>query len=216
MNELSGFKSTAFIRCFKADAMFDKLIVITDPEFFEGEAETLNQLFDSGLTRLHVRKPKSCREELQKLVLDIDPNFRRCITIHHHSDLLSEMGLGGMHFSYPDVLNQAGLVEKYTVSCSLHQWKELDEVGEKINYCFMSPVFNSISKIGYQANKNLLQVPAFAQNVFALGGITDANCEDVMDSGYSGVAALGYLWIDKAKAFERFNILREKLQAYGN
>ena len=208
--------STAFPKSFEQRQMFDKLIVITDPEFFEGEAETLNRLFDGGLTRLHVRKPKSCKEELQKLVRDIDSSFRTCITIHHHSDLLSEMGLGGLHFSYPDIRNQADLTESYTVSCSLHQWEELADVQEKIDYCFMSPVFNSISKVGYQANKKLLQVPSFAQNVFALGGVTEANCKDVMDSGYSGIAVLGHLWINKAKAFERFTVLREKLLAYGN
>jgi thiamine-phosphate pyrophosphorylase len=196
--------------------MFDKLIVITDPEFFEGEAEILNQLFKGGLTRLHVRKPKSSKEELQKLISDIDSNFRRYITIHHQSDLVKEMDLGGAHFSYPDILNQAVLTEKYTVSCSLHQWKELDEVQEKINYSFMSPVFNSISKIGYQANGNLLEVPSSARNVFALGGITEANFNKVLDNGYSGIAVLGYLWIDKAKTFERFNFLKQNLKAYEN
>ena len=195
--------------------MSDRLIVITDPEFFDDEAEILNQLFEAGLMRLHIRKPRSQRKAVEKLVSEIDSKFRALVTMHYHSDLVSEMNLGGMHFSFPQI-KEVKPSGGYTISCSLHQWEELAEVEEKIDYCFMSPVFNSISKVGYQANKKLLQVPSFAQNVFALGGITEANCKDVIDGGYSGIAVLGYLWINKAKAFERFTVLREKLLAYGN
>ena len=34
-----------------------KLIVITTPQFFEGEAEAVTSLFQNGLEMLHLRKP---------------------------------------------------------------------------------------------------------------------------------------------------------------
>src|SRR5688500_15661993 len=105
--------------------MSDRLIVITAPEFFDGEAEILNQLFESGLTRLHVRKPQSQSREVEKLVSEIDSKFRAGVTIHYHSDLVSEMGLGGMHFSYPQI-KEVNISGRYTISCSLHQWEELN------------------------------------------------------------------------------------------
>ncbi|MEJ6979152.1 thiamine phosphate synthase [Pedobacter sp. P351] len=189
------------------------MIVITAPEFFEGEAEILNQLFESGLTRLHVRKPQSQRQEVEKLLAEIDSSFMAGVTIHYHSELVSEMGLGGMHFSYPQIkeLKNSG---RYTISCSLHQWEELNEVQDKIDYCFMSPVFNSISKAGYPANEALKQVPSFASNVYALGGITETNCEEVLDNGYRGIAVLGYLWASKAAALQRYKDLEQKVKAY--
>ena len=36
-----------------------KLIVITTPQFFEGEAEAVTSLFQNGLEMLHLRKPAS-------------------------------------------------------------------------------------------------------------------------------------------------------------
>ena len=195
--------------------MSDRLIVVTAPEFFDGEAEILNHLFESGLTRLHIRKPQSRKQDVERLISEIDFSFRTDVIIHYHSDLVSKMGLGGMHFSFPQI-KEAEPSNRYTISCSVHQWSELNEVQDKIDYCFMSPVFNSISKMGYQANENLLEVPSFARNVFALGGITDANFKQVLDYGYSGIAVLGYLWTNKVKAVERFNVLKQKLQAYGN
>lgn len=194
--------------------MMDRLIVISSPEFFVGESNILNQLFALGLMRLHLRKPQCLKEELKKLISEIDVDYREHITIHYHLDLVTEMELGGMHFSYPEVKNHIKSNNAYSVSCSLHKWEELVEVQQTIDYCFMSPVFNSISKSGYQANEVLKKVPAFAENVYALGGITANNCKAVLDMGYSGIGILGYLWEDKNLILQRFALLQEKLSVY--
>lgn len=196
--------------------MFDKLIVITAPDFFRGEADTLNELFGAGLKRLHLRKPQGRRGEVEMLINEIDPNFRKLIAVHYHQELVTAMDLGGMHFSCPGSSETAVLTDKYTHSCSLHNWNELEEVQKKIDYCFMSPVFHSISKIGYPANEALNKVPDFAKNIFALGGITEANSHEVIDKGYSGLAVLGTIWEDKGQALRRFKGLHEKLKAYGS
>lgn len=193
--------------------MSDRLIVITAPEFFDGETEILNQLFESGLMRLHVRKPQSQRQEVEKLVSEIDSNFKERVTIHYYSELVSEMGLGGMHFSYPQI-REVKASGEYTISCSLHQWKELNEVQDKIDYCFMSPVFDSISKAGYLANESLKQIPPSAKNVFALGGITETNYEEVLGRGYRGIAVMGYLWTNKLLALHKYKDLEQKVKAY--
>ena len=196
--------------------MFDRLIVITAPEFFGEEAEILNQLFEAGLKRLHLRKPQGRKEELEKLIMEIGPGFRKFIAVHYHQELAVEMNLGGMHFSYHTNSNPADITDRYTVSCSLHSWNELEEVQQKIDYCFMSPVFNSISKVRYLANEALQEVPSFALNVFALGGISEANCVEVLDKQYSGVAVLGALWDDPSQALLRFKVLRNKVNAHVN
>ena len=41
-----------------------KLIVITTPQFFEGEAEAVTSLFQNGLEILHLRKPGASAEEM--------------------------------------------------------------------------------------------------------------------------------------------------------
>ena len=85
----------------------------------------LNQLFELGLTRFHLRKPESRKDELKRLISEIDFNFKKRITMHYHLDLVTEMELGGMHFGYPQIKNQVKSNNKYSISCSLHQWVEL-------------------------------------------------------------------------------------------
>ena len=46
-----------------------KLIVITTPQFFEGEAEAVTSLFQNGLEILHLRKPGASAEEDRKSVV---------------------------------------------------------------------------------------------------------------------------------------------------
>jgi len=196
--------------------MFYKLIVITTPEFFVGEAAILNQLFRAGLKRLHIRKPQSKREDIVRLINKIEMPFRKRIAVHYHKQLVIEMGLGGMHFGYPEISTQPDLADfNYMVSCSVHQWSEFESLRNKTDYCFISPVFDSISKSDYQANKTLKQVPASAKNVYALGGITVNNFEKVLENGYAGIAVLGHLWEDKNLTLQRFNNLQEKMYAYG-
>lgn len=43
-----------------------KLIVITQPEFFEDEAAAITSLFDAGLEILHLRKPGASYEDMDK------------------------------------------------------------------------------------------------------------------------------------------------------
>lgn len=196
--------------------MFKKLIVITSPEFFDGEAEMLNQLFEAGLTRLHVRKPRSEQEKVEKLINNINLSYRNLITMHYHLDLVEKLALGGKHFGYPEISNQSNLANlNFTVSCSVHNWDEYQTL-RNIDYCFISPVFDSISKSGYSANKELEQVPAAAKNAFALGGVTADNCEILLKNGYAGIAVLGYLWEDKSLTLQRFNGLKQQIYAYGN
>lgn len=195
--------------------MFNHLIVITAPKFFKMEASILNQLFEAGLTRLHLRKPGANKLAVRNLINEIDPYFRKCIIVHYHQDLVPEMELGGMHYSYHTVPNSGKSSDNYTFSYSLHDWDELQEVQEKMDYCFISPVSNSISKTEYLANEALQTVPAFARNVFALGGINEANCEGILDKGYCGVAVLGAIWEDENSALQRFKVLHEKLKNYG-
>ena len=56
-----------------------KLIVITTPQFFEGEAEAVTSLFQNGLEILHLRKPGASAEEmgnfLQQLPMEYMPRM---------------------------------------------------------------------------------------------------------------------------------------------
>ena len=66
-------------------------------------------------------------------------------------------------------------------------------------YCFLSPIFDSISKEGYKANFDKLELKEFLAKdrktkVIALGGLTEENYLEVLELGFDGGAFLGSVW----------------------
>jgi thiamine-phosphate pyrophosphorylase len=75
-------------------------------------------------------------------------------------------------------------------------------------------VFDSISKIAYQQNAELLAVPDELRNkkVFALGGIDNTNIAEVQKMGYYGAVVLGYIWNNPDEAVNNFKTLSKVYQ----
>ena len=59
-----------------------KLIVITRPDFFEGEAEAINLLLANGLERLHLRKPHAKIGEIEALLQQLPAVYHDRISLH--------------------------------------------------------------------------------------------------------------------------------------
>ncbi|MDR3251888.1 MAG: thiamine phosphate synthase [Tannerella sp.] len=176
-----------------------KLIAITTEALFDGEPEALNMLFDDGLESLHLRKPSASKDETECLIRRIDERFRNRIVVHDHYSLAGQYGLKGIH------LNKRN--ELFTVHCSLftaisRSCHTLDEVSacRDLEYVFLSPIFDSISKAGYRKRfERELLVGAGREGtidakVIALGGITKERIPEVRSYGFGGVAVIGALW----------------------
>ena len=246
-----------------------KLILITRPDFFPGEAALINALFRAGLERLHLRKPGASSEELAEWLMEIDPSFRHLIVLHDHHELALDYHLGGVHLNSRNPKISSGIqaykasAEGFTISRSCHSLGEVEEalaphfssieesepVGlnfqsshslEKdgsysspsslssevldevfsgsfsFDYVFLSPIFNSISKPGYNAaftQEQLLQAaasPAFSQKVYALGGVSAENLPQVSRMGFAGAVLLGDVW-QAPSPVQRFSQLLEKI-----
>jgi thiamine-phosphate pyrophosphorylase len=180
-----------------------KLIVITDDVLRRDEVACWMEVLEAGVERLHVRKPKASREELEGLLNEVPLDWRKKLVIHYQAELAEQFELGGLHVSYPDYMdkfNRKGAKTLRTlnmpVSCSVHNWEEAKDIIDRCAYCFISPVFDSISKSGYPANGELKQVPAElrGEKIYALGGIDMNNAGEAINNGYYGVVALGYIW----------------------
>lgn len=79
-----------------------KLIVITQPEFFEDEAAAITSLFDAGLEILHLRKPGASYEDMDKLLRRLPAEYMERIVTHDHFGLASERHLKGIHLNRRD------------------------------------------------------------------------------------------------------------------
>ena len=105
-----------------------KIIVITRPDFFDGETELVNNLFRAGMERLHLRKPKSSEEELVSWLQNIDSQYYGRIVLHDHFNLISRFPLGGVHLnSRNPEYHKTTAEQDITISRSCHSVAEINQ-----------------------------------------------------------------------------------------
>ena len=134
-----------------------RLIAITLPHIWPGEAACISQMLDSGeYWRVHIRKPDCKPKEVANLIEGIPERLRRSLTIHYFPELAEWLGL---------------------------------------DYRFLSPVFDSISKPGYLSAFTEEDLRGHVDaDTFALGGVTPDKLELLEQLGFGGAAMLGAAW----------------------
>ncbi|HWY13267.1 MAG TPA: thiamine phosphate synthase [Bacteroidia bacterium] len=185
-----------------------KLIVVTHPGHINDEIDTCKELFDSGLERLHVRKYKWSENEITNWLRHFSKDELARMTIHHQQGIFEKKHLGGLHLKYSNDFSYSK-DSSQTFSCSVHTWNEAKIALDYCDYIFISPVFDSISKLAYKQNADLLRVPTdlTEKKIFALGGIDNGNIHKIYEMGYYGAVVLGYIWNNVDGAVENFNTL---------
>ncbi|MCC8089752.1 MAG: thiamine phosphate synthase [Rikenellaceae bacterium] len=194
-------------------------VIITLPDICPNEPEAISALAAAGAGIIHVRKPYVEEDKLNGFIEQIPVNISSHITIHYRSDLAKRYGLGGIHDRLPELKRRTDKLRK---SCSCHSWEEVYEAYGYADYVFLSPIFDSVSKLEYKAAfgteylKDKLYSSEPRPEVVALGGITEQNIVAAREMGFEGAAVLGSLWavgngiIDIDITVDRFMSLKEK------
>ena len=175
-----------------------KWITITSPEFLSGEATFIGKLFLQGLDLLHLRKPEASLEAYKQLLLQIPEQWHSRIVLHEHFELAEEYKLHGIHLNR--LCSVAPKAYHGSISCSCHTIEEVITQKDSKDYVFLSPIFDSISKVGYHAAFSPTSLKQAAieniidEKVIALGGITANNIPLVKEWHFGGVALLGDIW----------------------
>ncbi|MBC7409896.1 MAG: thiamine phosphate synthase [Arcicella sp.] len=187
-----------------------KKIIISNPTDFEGEIGLIEQLLIDKFLVFHLRKPEKSYEELSEILRRISPKFYRQIVLHSHHDLSKKYKLKGVHFtetirrklseealiSVIKTLREQGL----TVSFSLHSLEAIEQLPCTADYVFLSPIFQSISKVDYPSAFSVESLTHFFENrqstvpVLALGGVCNDNIEIIQAIGFQGYALMGSVW----------------------
>lgn len=182
-----------------------KLIVITQPHLYKGEATQINALCSAGLSILHLRKPEASEEAIRTLLNQIEAHYWPRIVLHDQFQLAASYPVRGLHLNrrHPDAPN--GYQGQISRSChsvaKVKQWKD------ESDYLFLSPIFDSISKAGYVSgfsHEELVQAAAAGiidQRVIALGGIDQSRIATLKAIGFGGVALLGDVWNQPSEQF---------------
>ena len=174
------------------------IIVISLPDFFDGETEQIVRLFEAGLQILHLRKPEATCEQTERLLQSLPATYLRRIVIHDHFDLALRYPLRGVHLNARNRVAPPGY--RGLVSRSCHTLREVEQHQADCAYVFLSPIFNSISKTGYNSAFSIDELRQAAtqgiidDKVIALGGISVERIPLVRQIGFGGAALLGDIW----------------------
>ena len=176
-----------------------RLIGITPQENVFREQERISAMIRSGMVEyFHVRKPDFSENQMREYLSKFDANVRLHLSLHDHHGLAKEMGIGGVHLNGRNPNPPTGFARRISVSC--HSIEEVVQCKDKVDYCFLSPVFDSISKQGYCSKfslaelKRLFDEKILDEKVCALSGVTFDNIGKLEEVGFSSFAMLSALW----------------------
>jgi thiamine-phosphate pyrophosphorylase len=192
-----------------------EISVISSPRDICDEVSIVNNMLEQGLNAFHLRKPEYSRDRLAEYIGLIKTEYYSRIVLHSHYDLIKELHLGGVHITRSNKDKGHAIIAsikknndtKIRVGISFHALDELYQENEGIDYAFLSPIFDSISKkdykkaFDYRELKEVLKKTKF--NVFALGGCRRENLEQIHKLGFYGAAFLGAIW-NRSDSFDNY------------
>lgn len=178
-----------------------------------------------GVTAIQVRLKDVRADELLRVTCEIVDRVGVPVLVNDRADVAARAGAAGVHFGWDDF--PSGFARtvvprpmKLGVSVG-NETEARDAVGADADYWSVGPFFatdtkpdagEALSDIGFR------RVSALAPSgvsVIAIGGITAANVDQVLQAGAAGVAVVGAIF--HAHDIERAaRELRERLDAWGD
>lgn len=196
--------------------MSSQIIVISSPEQVSSEIRKMVALFQSGLQQFHVRKPNFTDFDMINFITAIPIKYRKFVVLHSHYYLAKEFGLKGIQVGKNRIIEAKEYKNDFTYfGYSAHSFDEIIEHKEQYTHFFLSPIYNSISKAGYQSNFEPEKIQNFTHNnadikLIALGGIDVNNSKRTLDLGCSGIALLGTIW-QQEDPLAAYNEIKESI-----
>ncbi len=185
-----------------------EVIVITAAERKEEEIPDIINLFEQGLTALHLRKPKFSHQEIENFLNAIPKSYHNRVVIHGHYELALKYNLKGIHLQrshrFPKWKNRwkrfllkmrkPGL----QVSTTFRSVQSLNENGWSFDYVLLGPVFTAQAHyhLDDPATVNALrsQISQTKQRVYAIGGVNEERMPLLRQAGFEGVGISGAVW----------------------
>lgn len=184
-----------------------RLIGITLPHYEDSvkEKQIITSLLQSNtIEYFHIRKPEFDKKQMLHWFEDLPLEIRKRLSVHDCTELAKELQIGGVH------LNQRNNYEipigfQGRISRSCHTLAEVRQWKTKCDYVFLSPIYDSISKEGYESRfsktelKKAVEQGVIDRNVFALSGVNFERLAELKEIGFTSAAMLGCLWQEKER-----------------
>ena len=175
-----------------------RFIAITSPKVIYEDVYLIKNLLKRGFDIIHLRKPNSDICECRCILKDLSKYERDRIIIHDYPELYEEFSLKGIHINKNVTTLPSGYNGFKTRSC--HSFEEVIRYKNEYDYLFLSPIFDSISKVGYKSNFSKEELMRAAKDgiidekVIALGGITFNKIPYLKSLNFGGVAMSGAIY----------------------
>ncbi|MCH5227459.1 MAG: thiamine phosphate synthase [Muribaculaceae bacterium] len=169
------------------------IVAITRPDFFEGESGKISQILENNEAMyVHIRKPEATINEIEKLLREIPCHLHDRLKLHDGFELCEKYNIGGIHLNSR---NSTIPRKNLRLSKSIHSIEELGNC-KNIDYCFLSPIFDSISKKGYLGRFDLNEISdkILGKKVVALGGVTPDKFDILRNHNFYGAALLSHFF----------------------
>ncbi|MGM9802708.1 MAG: thiamine phosphate synthase [Muribaculaceae bacterium] len=175
------------------------IVGITSEDAIGDEPLRVQMAIDAGVDYVHVRKPNFSDQLMRTYLNAIQPSYLSHITLGSNRHLANEYAVGGVHIKGNEPALNAFSNLNVRLSKSCHIIQEVEDCPPGYSYCFLSPIFNSISKPGYQSHFTLSELTQYAnqgllQRVVALGGLTPSNVAQIRHLPFCGFAFSGHLF----------------------
>ena len=184
------------------------LLVQSSSKNIEGETEIVKALFDNGLETFHLRKKNASTKQIEEYINAIPRKYWSRIVLHSNYSLAIKYDLKGIH------LNRSFKKQKFIywiklfyyrfkkpnlqVSSSFNNLSSLYNDDNNYDYVFLSPVFDSVNKNGYQSSfsqHNLaVALMKSKHKTMALGGIQTNRFDTIKEMGFAGMVLSEALW----------------------
>lgn len=192
------------------------IIGISSEAESRNESATIQQLLCGGMDLFHIRKYHYSDKMLVDFTEKIDLKFRERLVLHSHFHLAEKLQIHRLHIN--EKLRKTGFEffhSEFIYSTSVHSIEDFNQISNKWDYAFLSPVFPSISKKGYGIDENVFEEIKNRTNtavkLIGLGGVHQDNYKRLRNQGADGAALLGSIWqnpkplktIEKCKQIDR-------------
>ena len=194
-----------------------KLFVITSSKDVPDETSLITKMFESGLTNLHLRKPKYSTNQMTDFLNEIPVHFHKYIVIHSHHQLALKFDLKGIHLTSTHLSKKwkyffvrQRLKFKFSKISKSRSYSRLQQVYNKeehvFDYILMGTMFNSITGDFYSGFYEV-GVKAALKNsgkrFVARGGTSPKTIAKAAELGFYGLAFNSYIW-DHTTPYDHF------------
>lgn len=203
------------------------LVVFSTTDRSLSEAKEVTQMFEEGLLSFHIKKSAFEKHEMEEYIKAIPEEYHKYIILHTNHKLRKKFKLGGLHLSRTHRKKKYDswwkMFKLRTFNPSLKFTRTFSKLStisshkKKYDYVFLSPIYESISKLGHSGNFGNRSMEKYLKQskspVYALGGVKPELFPECNQIGFAGVAVLGYIWNNpELTPIEAFRKAKEEIK----